>query len=597
MTGVKKRSPLNTLGGFLKTHKVLIAVMFASELLISAVSVVTPLFQSYAIDEYIAKNTAEGIGWFILAYSALILASTALQYIETRSGMNLEMYLLRDMRRATFNKLQTLPVSYFNANSVGALHARVMSDSEKIGGIVVWDGNHGLRHIVYVAGAVCVMFSINAYLALCVLAVVPLITLATALFQRKLIKLNRKEREINARITAGFNEGITGAPTTKSLAIENRLDEDFFRNTAEIKKKSVQLVHYRSLFFSLITFASSAALAAVLWYGGIITAEQVIGIGTLSVFMTYAQGMVAPVQWATGAIADLISVKVNLERITALLNEDGAPDAPEIVEKYGDGFDHKRENWEKIDGDVEFENVSFRYPDGGGYVLENFNLKVKRGSSVAIVGETGAGKSTLVNLLCRFYEPTSGRILIDGKDVRERSCGWLHANIGYVLQSPHLFSGTVRENLLYGKEDATEEELLAAVKSVNADKVIEKLENGLDSHVGEGGGTLSAGEKQLLSFARAILADPSLFILDEATSSIDTLTEKLVQGAVEKLMSGRTCFIIAHRLSTVKNADVILVVSDGKIIERGNHKELLAMRGHYYNMYVKQFREDGMKNL
>ncbi len=597
MTEVKKRSPLNTLWGFLKTHKVLIAVMFASELLISAVSVVTPLFQSYAIDEYIAKNTAEGIGWFILAYSALILASTALQYIETRSGMNLEMYLLRDMRRATFNKLQTLPVSYFNANSVGALHARVMSDSEKIGGIVVWDGNHGLRHIVYVAGAVCVMFSINAYLALCVLAVVPLITLATALFQRKLIKLNRKEREINARITAGFNEGITGAPTTKSLAIENRLDEDFFRNTAEIKKKSVQLVHYRSLFFSLITFASSAALAAVLWYGGIITAEQVIGIGTLSVFMTYAQGMVAPVQWATGAIADLISVKVNLERITALLNEDGAPDAPEIVEKYGDGFDHKRENWEKIDGDVEFENVSFRYPDGGGYVLENFNLKVKRGSSVAIVGETGAGKSTLVNLLCRFYEPTSGRILIDGKDVRERSCGWLHANIGYVLQSPHLFSGTVRENLLYGKEDATEEELLAAVKSVNADKVIEKLENGLDSHVGEGGGTLSAGEKQLLSFARAILADPSLFILDEATSSIDTLTEKLVQDAVEKLMSGRTCFIIAHRLSTVKNADVILVVSDGKIIERGNHKELLAMRGHYYNMYVKQFREDGMKNL
>ena len=597
MTGVKKRSPLNTLWGFLKTHKVLIAVMFASELLISAVSVVTPLFQSYAIDEYIAKNTAEGIGWFILAYSALILASTALQYIETRSGMNLEMYLLRDMRRATFNKLQTLPVSYFNANSVGALHARVMSDSEKIGGIVVWDGNHGLRHIVYVAGAVCVMFSISAYLALCVLAVVPLITLATALFQRKLIKLNRKEREINARITAGFNEGITGAPTTKSLAIENRLDEDFFRNTAEIKKKSVQLVHYRSLFFSLITFASSAALAAVLWYGGIITAEQVIGIGTLSVFMTYAQGMVAPVQWATGAIADLISVKVNLERITALLNEDGAPDAPEIVEKYGDGFDHKRENWEKIDGDVEFENVSFRYPDGGGYVLENFNLKVKRGSSVAIVGETGAGKSTLVNLLCRFYEPTSGRILIDGKDVRERSCGWLHANIGYVLQSPHLFSGTVRENLLYGKEDATEEELLAAVKSVNADKVIEKLENGLDSHVGEGGGTLSAGEKQLLSFARAILADPSLFILDEATSSIDTLTEKLVQDAVEKLMSGRTCFIIAHRLSTVKNADVILVVSDGKIIERGNHKELLAMRGHYYNMYVKQFREDGMKNL
>lgn len=592
MNTVNTRASFATLGRFLKVHKKLWIIMLICELGISALSIIAPLFQRYAIDNFIAGNTLSGLAPFIAAYCALIVASSAFQYIETRGGMNLEMFLLRDMRRAAFNHIQTLSVSFFNVTSVGTIHARVMSDTEKIGGIVVWDGNHGIRHLVYVIGAIAVMFVQNALLALCVLGIVPVIAVATVLFQKKLTKLNRREREINAKITAGFNEGITGAPTTKSLSVENKLDADFFADTAEMKRQSMKLVFYRSLFFSIITFVSSAALAAVLWYGGKITAEQVIGIGTLSVFMTYAQGLVAPVTWAVGAIADIIGVKVNLERLTALLNtESDVKDSPEVIEKYGDSFNHKRENWEKIQGDIEFKNVSFKYPDGEEYVLENFNLKVPKGTNVAIVGETGAGKSTLVNLVCRFYEPTSGAITIDGKDVRERSVGWLHANIGYVLQTPHLFSGTVRENLLYGKPDATDAELDAAVKKVNAEQIIARM-GGYDSELGEGGNNLSAGEKQLLSFARAILAEPAIFVLDEATASIDTLTEKLVQDAVEKLMEGRTSFIIAHRLSTVKNADVILVVDGGKIIERGTHAELLAKRGHYYELYLKQFREE-----
>ena len=590
-----KHSSLSTLGGFMKPYRGLFVLMMLCELGISGLSIISPLFQSYAIDNFIARNSLDGLTPFIIAYCAVILVSSALQFIETRNGMNLEMTLMRDMRRATFNHLQTLSVAFFNVTPVGTLHARVMSDTESIGSIIVWDGNHGLRHLVYVTGAIAVMFMQNALLALCVLAIVPVIAVATALFQRRLIRLHRRGREINAKITAGFNEGITGAPTSKSLGVEKKLDGDFYKSISEMKRHNLKLSFHVSAFFSIITFASAVTLAGVLWYGGHITAEQVIGIGTLSVFMTYAQGLIAPVQWAILAIADIISVKVNLERITALLNtESDVKDTPEVIEKYGDSFNHKRENWEKIVGDIEFENVSFKYPDGEEYVLENFNLKIPRGTNVAIVGETGAGKSTLVNLVCRFFEPTSGRITIDGKDIKERSVGWLHANIGYVLQTPHLFSGTVRENLLYGKDGATEEEMREAVAKVNADKIVARM-GGFDGIVGEGGGNLSMGEKQLLSFARAILADPAIFVLDEATSSIDTITEKLVQDAVEKLMEGRTSFIIAHRLSTVKNADVILVVDGGKIIERGTHSELISARGHYFNLYMEQFREEQAK--
>jgi len=266
-------------------------------------------------------------------------------------------------------------------------------------------------------------------------------------------------------------------------------------------------------------------------------------------------------------------------------------DSPEVIEKYGDTFHPKRENWEELHGDVEFKDVSFKYPDGEEYVLEHFNLKVPRGTNIAVVGETGAGKSTLVNLVCRFFEPTEGRILIDGRDARERSQLWLHSNIGYVLQSPHLFAGTVRDNLRYGKPDATDEEIMEALRLVSADEVLAKMDKGLDSDVGEGGEMLSTGEKQLFSFARAILADPRILVLDEATSSIDTVTEKAIQNAIETVIRGRTSFVIAHRLSTIVDADVILVVKDGKIIGQGTHRELMKQRGYYYKLYTKQYEE------
>jgi len=506
--------------------------------------------------------------------------------------------LLRDMRRTAFNHLQTLSVGYFNVTSVGKIHARVMSDTSNISSILAWDVNEGVFDAVYSLVAIVTMFILNPLLALCVLVIVPVVALVSVYFHRKLTRLNRRVREINSEIVGDFNEGITGVATSKTLAVEQKLDGAFCSRSGDMRVKSNRLGHYRSLFFSVINFSASVALALVLWYGGIITVDGVIMIGTLSVFMNYVQVLMDCVAWAVGAFADVVSIKVNVERFTALTeSKSDVCDTPEVIEKYGDSFNEKRENWESIRGDIEFEDVSFKYPDGEEYVLEHFDLKVPKGTNVAIVGETGAGKSTLVNLVCRFFEPTSGRVLIDGKDARERSVQWLHANIGYVLQTPHLFSGTVRENLLYGKPDATEAELDEAVKSVNADKVIARMDKGYDSVVGEGGNTLSTGEKQLLSFARAILADPAIFVLDEATSSIDTLTEKLIQEAIDKLMKGRTSFVIAHRLSTIRSADVILVVDGGKIVERGTHEQLLKRRGVYFNLYLKQFREEQTKEI
>lgn len=283
-------------------------------------------------------------------------------------------------------------------------------------------------------------------------------------------------------------------------------------------------------------------------------------------------------------------IQVNIERLTNLIEtKSDVADSPEVIAKYGDMFEPKRENWEDIKGDIEFEDVSFKYPDGDEYILEHFNLKIPHGTNVAIVGETGAGKSTLVNLVCRFFEPTSGRLLIDGRDARERSQLWLHSNIGYVLQTPHLFSGTIRDNLKYGSPNATDEEIMAALKIVSADGIVAKSEKGLDTEVGEGGDLLSTGEKQLISFARAVLSDPKILVLDEATSSIDTFTEQLIQNALDTVIEGRTSFMIAHRLSTVRNADIILVVRDGKIVESGSHKELLDKKGYYYSLYTRQY--------
>ena len=580
---------------FMKPYRFIIITMALLVLLNGIIDICLPLFQEYAINNFIAKNTLEGLGGFIALYVAVILVQIISASYDAYQACQIEMYVGRDLKRASFNHLQTLSFSYFNQNSVGYIHARVMSDTNRIGSILAW----GLMDVVwnasYLIGVIIVMFMMNWKLALWVVALTPIITLIAALFQGKLTVLNRRVREINSQITANFNEGITGAKTTKTLVIEDKMARDFGETTLDMKRTSIRTARYRATFISIVMFTASFAMALVLWRGGslVMTSETLMQIGTLSVFMNYALGLMEPIQTLVRLISELINVQVNIERFTNLLaTRSDVEDTPEVVAKYGDTFDPKKENWEELHGDIEFDDVSFKYPDGDEYILEHFNLKIPQGTNVAIVGETGAGKSTLVNLVCRFFEPTSGRILIDGRDARERSQLWLHSNIGYVLQTPHLFSGTVLENLRYGNPDATMEEIEAACKAVSADTIINAMDKGYDSDVGEGGDLLSTGGKQLISFARAVLANPRIFVLDEATSSIDTLTEHLIQNAIEHLMKGRTSFVIAHRLSTIRQADIILVVDDGKIIEQGTHDELMRKKGHYYTLYTRQFEQE-----
>ena len=566
--------------------------MFLMGALISLIDVIYPMFNRYALNHYIALGTLDTLPILIALYLFLVVFQSVTSYYNVADCSKVELYTNRDLRNNAFRHMQEVSLSYYNTNNVGYIHARVMSDSGRIGEMMSWRIMDIIWYGSYIIFAIVAMLATDIRLAIYVIVLVPVAILLISIFQKKLLTLNREVREINAEITADINEGITGVRSIKTLVVEDKFNKAFNKNTLKMYKKSVKTGHYGALFTSTVTLFSAIALSLVLWKGGELTTDGIMKIGTLSVFMAYAMGLLEPIQNVVNSLSAIISIQVNIERYTKLMNTEGEVfDSPEVIAKYGDSFEPKRENWEELEGKVEFKDVTFKYPDGDELVLEHFDLTVPAGTNIAIVGETGAGKSTLVNLVCRFFEPTSGEILIDDRNVKERSLKWLHSNIGYVLQTPHLFSGTVRENLTYGSENATDEQIMEALKMISADSVVARLKDGLDTVIGEGGESLSTGEKQLISIARAILADPRILILDEATASIDTVTEKIIQNAISTVIKGRTSFVIAHRLSTIVSADVILVVSDGQIVERGNHHMLMKKRGVYYQLYTRQYEE------
>ena len=583
---------------FLAPYKWQMILIIALMILGACFDMVQPLFSGYAVDNFIEPRTTEGLIPFTAVYLSMVVVQTITTILMAIYALKVEMYLGRDLKRKLFDHLQTLDFSYYNTTPVGTIMARLMSDTGKIGTVLAWSLVDIFWSSMYVLGCVVIMLFVNWKLALILIAIIPIIAVITVVFQKKILAVNRRVRAINAEVTRHYNEGISGAKTSKTLVIEEKNDKAFEKVAEDMRSTTIRAVRLNAVYIPIISFLTAIGVAMVLNQGGNMVLFGDITVGEMTVFINYALIIADPVQQLARTISNFISTQVNIERVSALLEREPLiKDTPEVIEKYGTAFDLKRENWEPIQGHITFDDVTFRYPDGVENVLEHFSLDIPAGTTVAIVGETGAGKSTLVNLACRFFEPTEGRILNDGKDYRERSMLWLHSSIGYVLQTPHLFSGSVRDNIRYGRLDATDEEIEAAAKLVSAHDAIMHMENGYDSDVGEGGDQLSTGEKQLISFARAVLADPRIFVLDEATASIDTKTEELIQHAISTLLENRTSFLIAHRLSTIRHADLILVVRAGKIIEQGTHEELLQNKGYYADLYNKQFEQENVKHV
>ncbi len=583
--------------GYMKPyHKYLIAIM--ATMAVSALcDTIFPLLTREAIDTFIAGGQAGGKVWFIARYIGTVLLQSACIFTFCMLCGRAEMGINRHIRKLAFKRLEELSFSYYDQTPVGFIISRMTSDTARLGETVAWGLVDLFWSGFYILITAVAMLMLDVRMALMVLCVMPVIAVVAVWFQKRILAGYRIVRKTNSQITGAFNEGIMGAKTSKTLVREESNCREFSVLTGTMRTASVRAAVLSALFLPIVVSLGSVATALVLQRGGteVFSARGLVTVGTLAAFVQYSTGIFEPISSIARIFADLQASQAAAERVVSLLEtEPEIFDTPEVIEKFGDSFNPKKENWPDIVGDVEFDHVSFHYATGEE-VLEDFSLKVKAGQTVALVGETGSGKSTIVNLICRFYEPTKGVIRIDGEDYKSRSILWLQAHLGYVLQQPHLFSGTIRENIRFGRLDATDREIEAACRAVDAEDFILKMDKGYDSEVGEGGNRLSTGQKQLISFARALIAKPAIFVLDEATSSVDTQTEQKLQAAISVALEGRTSFIIAHRLSTIRNADLILVIKNGRILERGTHAELLAQRGYYYTLYANQFREEGEK--
>ncbi len=565
--------------------------------LVAVIDAVFPLMNRAAIDRFIVPGVTEGLGTFLLMYAGLVVVQAANVYLLIALAGRIEVGIIHDLSKIGFKRLQELSFSYYDRTPVGWIMARMTSDAQRLGDTISW----GLVDIMW-GGTMMLaigafMLVMNLTLGLIALAVMPPLVLISFYFQKRILESNREVRKTNSRISGAYNEGIMGAKTTKTLVREKANLAEFQKLTNTMRSASVRTAMYSGLYLPMVLALGSIGTGLALWAGGASVMIGTITYGTLVAFVGYTVQFFEPVRELARVITELQAAQASAERVMALIEtEPEVRDSEAVVEHYGDAFEPRRENWPAVTGRIEFRDVGFQYKDGER-VLEHFNLDVAPGETLALVGETGSGKSTIVNLACRFYEPTEGQILVDGTDYRERSILWHESNLGYVLQQPHLFSGSIRDNIRYGRLDATDEEITQAATLVNAHPFISRMENGYDSEVGEGGGLLSTGEKQLVSFARAIVADPAFFVFDEATSSVDTEAERLIQDAVQKVLQGRTSFIIAHRLSTIRSADRILVIDRGKILEEGTHSELLAARGRYYHLYTSQFLEEEEEEL
>ncbi|MDX1994282.1 MAG: ABC transporter ATP-binding protein [bacterium] len=561
-----------------------VAGFMACIILVAVIEAYFNLITMRIIDQGILAGRPDVVRDLLIQYALIWVVFCALIFSFIYLTGVLGHRVQYDMRKKMFEHLQALSFSYFDKTPVGWVMSRMTGDATRIAELVTWGILDSTWAIVNVLTAAVFMLTINWQLALIVIALLPVLLGVALWFKARILAQYRITRSTNSKITGTMNENIVGVRVVKAMSREEANLTEFSELTDRMYKSSFKAAWLSALFLPAVQMISALAVGAIVWYSGVnINNEALIGgltIGGLSAFISYIRQMLWPVQDMARVYAEMQQSIASAERVFSLMDA-----VPDLVDQPG------ATDPGTLKGDIEFDNVTFYYTEDKP-VLTNFNLKVRQGETIALVGPTGHGKSTIVNLVCRFYEPKDGVVRIGGQDYTTMPMHAIHSRIGMVLQTPHLFSGTISENIRYGRLDATDDEIIEAARLAGAHEFIMTLEKGYEEQVGEGGVLLSTGQKQLISLARAVLADPEIFIMDEATSSVDTLTEALIQQGMDSIMEDRTSFVIAHRLSTIRKADRIIVIEHGQIAEMGSHAELIRKRGHYYNLYTQQFRQE-----
>jgi len=566
--------------GLLRPYTLWVIGFLATVMMVSGLDSYFTYLSARMVDEGIIAKNWELLVQIVEQYAGLVLIQAVAVFGFIWLAGLLGERIRYDLRQKLFNHLQQLSLTYYNRMPVGWIISRVTSDTDRVAELVTW----GLLDVTWssfnIITALFFMSRISWQLTVIVMAIVPIIIVVATLFQRKIIVQYREVRKVNSKITGAYNETITGVRVIKALDREEANLREFGKLTGEMYRAGYRAAWYSALFLPTVQLISSVAIASIVTYAGVTASSDGLSVGGMYAFISYVLFMIWPVQEMARVFAEMQQAVASGERIFSLLDA-----TPDIVDK------PKAYEVEHLRGDIVFDKVDFQYEEGKP-ILTGFDLHVKHGETIALVGPTGGGKSTIVNLLCRFFEPTGGRIQLSGHDYTDLTQHTIQSKVGMVLQTPHLFSGTIRENIRYGRLDASDAEVEDAAKLAGAHSFIEALEKGYEEQVGEGGVLLSTGQKQLLSLARAVLARPDIFIMDEATASVDTLTEAMIQQGMDTLMKECTSFVIAHRLSTIRNATRILVIEDGRIKEMGTHRELLKVKGHYYRLYTQQFRQE-----
>lgn len=586
-----------TLFNLVKKFKKEAALVVIINVLNAVLLALWPLFTKYIIDNYIYRNDVEGFPKFIVYMLFFIVAMAGIGLFVTFMAGIFEKKIILYLRSETFLKAQKLSAKYMDSHQVGWMVSRLVHDTMSIKEAVAWDLFDMADGISRLIAILITMLMLNVRLTLYVLASVPFIAILTYIFQNKMMKAQKEIKAASSDLTSKLNEDIQGQKTIKTLLREKENLEEFKEISKRYERRSKHSVTLQSLYIPSLTFLGSIATAFILKDGGVAAMAGTLTIGTLFAMVQYSSEIYEPIRQVASVLKELISMQASIDRVNSILEADiDVYDTKEIEEIYGDALEPPTKELPPMKGEIEFKDVYFAYKDED-YILKDFSLKIAAGERIALVGETGGGKSTIINIASRFYEPTKGHVYIDGIDYKDMPLKWVQMNLGYVLQTPYLFSGSIRDNILYGREDATEEDMLRAAEVVGLDELVKSFKDGYDTEVGEGGGKLSQGEKQLVSFARALIKDPAILILDEATSSVDTYQEKRIQDAIEKLLEGRTSITVAHRLSTIVTSDRILYIHQGRIAEMGTHRELIEKKGMYYQLYRNQFIESQLDQI